>query len=123
MITENNYRISGFFHAAYAENYNRKRAVHFGRPFFSVGVIRELLLVFMPHLFSKFSVFVLGDLFPSLLNNATHSILPPCSDLILLLNLIPSCQPLFYERAANKNGDAKKYYENLYENLKVNGDL
>jgi hypothetical protein len=86
---------------------------------FSVGVIRELLLVFMPHLFSKFSVFVLGDFFSSLLNNATHSILPPCSDLILLLNLIPSCQPLFYERAANKNGDAKKYYENL----KVNGDL
>ena len=74
---------------------------------FCVGMRGKLLLVFMPHLFSKFSVFVLGDFFSSLLNNATHSILPPCSDLILLLNLILSCQPLISERAANKEGDVK----------------
>jgi hypothetical protein len=66
---------------------NRKRAAHMGLPFFFDGGTGKLLLVFMPHLFSKFSVFVLGDFFSSLLNNATHSILPPCSDLTLLLNL------------------------------------
>ncbi len=77
----------------------------YGPPFFWWGVRGKRLLVFMPHLFSEFSVFVLGDFFPSLFNDATHSILPPYSDSTLLLNLIPNCQPLFYEeRAVNKNG-------------------
>jgi len=72
----------------------QKKGSSFGTAFF-LGGVREPLLVFMPHLFSKFSVFVFGDFFSSFFNNATHSIFPPCSDLALLQNLILGCQPLF----------------------------
>ena len=57
----------------------RKKGSSFGTAFF-LGGVRELLLVFVPHLFSKFTVFVFGDFFSSFFNNATHSIFPPCSD-------------------------------------------
>ena len=79
------------FYAACAKHLNEKKAVLLELPFF-LGGVREQLLIFVSHLFSKFSVFMLGDFFSSLFDNATHSILPPYSDCVLVLNSIPSCQ-------------------------------
>jgi len=54
--------------------FNKKRRFFWNRLFFVWGD-EELLFVFVSHLFSKLSVFVLGDFLSSLFNNATHSIL------------------------------------------------